>query len=97
MFSALDTGASIEIAAHHADSGLISVKVSLEKNVEAWHAEDAPSDDLLTMQYYRNNERIADNIYHVDDVGVKFKTRSRSDATIPFIGSDSTFVSGYLR
>lgn len=86
MFSALDTGAPIQIAAHHADSGLISVKVSLKKNVEAWHAEDAPSDNLLTMRYC-NNEQIADNIYHVDDVGVKFKTRSRSDATIPFIAA----------
>ena len=108
MFSALDTGTPIEIAAHHTDSGLISVKVSLEKNVEAWRAEDAPSDDLLTMRYYRNNEQIADNIYDADDVGVKFKTRSRSDATIPFIaaillsyldtsGSEAAFRLGVLR
>ncbi len=108
MFSALDTGASIEIAADHAASGAISVKISLEKNVEAWRAEDVPSNDLLTMRYYRDNEEIADTIYHTDDVGVKFKTRSRSDATIPFIaaillsyldtsGSEAAFRLGVLR
>lgn len=108
MFSALDTGIPIEIDGEHSAAGAIAVKISLEKNVEAWQTEEAPSDDLLTMRYYRNNEQIADNIYHLDNVGVKFKTRSRSDAAIPFIaaillsyldtsGSEAAFRLGVLR
>ena len=84
MFSGLDTGTSIKIAADHAESGSISVRISLEENGEAWRDADAPASNLLTMQYFRNDKKVADNIYEVNNMRVQFKTWSGS-ATISFI------------
>ena len=109
MFSALDTGTSIKIAADHAESGSISVRISLGENGEAWRDADAPASNLLKMQYFRNDEQVADNIYEVDHKGVKFKSKqSRPGATIPFstrillpylgtTGSEAAHLLGVLR
>ncbi len=81
MFSALNTGTPIEIAAHHTDSGSISVKISLEEAAETWRKEGAFTDHYLVYVFSRNKEQIATNAYRLTDAGIEFMS---GQAEIPF-------------
>ncbi len=81
MFSALDTGTPIEIAAHHTDSGSISVKIALEEAAKTWRKEDAFADPYLVCTFFRDNGQIATSVYRLTDVGIEFMS---GQAEIPF-------------
>ncbi len=105
MFSALDTGTPIEIAAHHADSGLISVKISLEEDDEIWRKEGAFTDYFLVCTFSRDNGRTATSIYRLTDAGIEFRSKKvkipfPAKILLPYLdttGSEAAGLLGALR
>lgn len=81
MFSSLDTGASIEIEADHAEAGSISLKMSLEENTEQWRKEGAFAGQYLVCNFWGNNGQTARSVYRPTDAGLEFIT---GDITLPF-------------
>ncbi len=81
MFSALDTGIPIKIAADHAAAGAISVKISLEEHDEGWRTEGAFGNQYLVCTFRDDNEQDARSVYRPTDAGIEFIT---GDIKIPF-------------
>lgn len=85
MFSALDTGASIEIAADDAAVGAISVKIYFGDPDEGQRKEGASGKQYLVCTFWRGNEEVGKSSHLPDGTDVRFTPGSMArDTEIPF-------------
>ncbi len=85
MFSALDTGALIEIKAEHSAAGAISVRISLQDKDEALRQEGILRNPYLFSDFLRGDEQAGRTFYRPEGMGIAFAPENMArDTESPF-------------